>query len=131
LIFRPGHTTGAATVSVTVNNGARSNNIITRTFTVTLVPQDASTNLISGTTGTTTTPMAPGLAVAAALTPTARVGGQFALTVAGADGQQYVIEASTDLANWVPVQTNTSPFTFVDPDTGKFSQRFYRSVYVP
>jgi hypothetical protein len=126
LTFCPGSLTGTATVSVTVNNGARSNNVITRSFTVTIVPRGASTNLvasISGTTGTTNI-------TAATLTAAAQVGGQFALTVAGAAGHQYVVEASTDLVNWVPVQTNTAPFTFVDTAAGQFNQRFYRSVYI-
>lgn len=127
LTFRPGNTTGTATISVTVNNGMRSNNVITRTFTVTIVPQGASTNLspsISSTTGTKNT-------TTATLTAAAHASGQFALTVAGATGHQYVIEASTDLVNWVPVQTNTAPFTFVDTQAGQFNQRFYRTVYIP
>jgi hypothetical protein len=148
LTFRSGRTTGTATISVTVNNGARSNNIITRTFTVTLVPKDASTNLvasISGASGTTDIPIVTGAPadskeagnvpapsnLAATLAPAAHVSGQFALTVAGASGHQYVVEASTDLMHWVPVQTNTAPFTFVDTDASQFGQRFYRSVYAP
>ena len=126
MTFCPGSLTGTATLSVTVNNGARSNNVITRSFTVTIVPRGASTNLVASipeTTGTTNT-------TAAILTAAAQVGGQFALTVAGAAGHQYVVEASTDLVNWVPVQTNTAPFTFVDTAAGQFNQRFYRSVYI-
>jgi hypothetical protein len=136
LTFRPGRTTGAATISVTVNNGARSNNIITRTFTVTIAPQDASTNLVASTAVTTGVANNTGVSgmmnpsqIAATLAPAAHVSGQFALTVAGASGHQYVVEASTDLMHWVPVQTNTAPFTFVDTNASQFSQRFYRSVY--
>ena len=144
LTFRPGSSTGTATISVTVNNGANSNNIITRTFTVTIVPRGASTNLvasISRTTGTRSAPIvtgvptnsngAGGLAVAAALAPAAHVSGQFALTVVGTSGHQYVVEASADWVHWIPVQTNTAPFTFVDTDAGKFQQRFYRTVSLP
>ncbi|MGA2787467.1 MAG: Ig-like domain-containing protein [Verrucomicrobiota bacterium] len=138
LIFHPGYTTGTATVSVTVNNGARSNNIITRSFNVTILPQVASTGLVASTavaTKTADNPNGPGMTdpakFATTLSPVAHVNGQFALNVAGASGHQYVIEASTDLVNWIPVQTNTAPFIFVDPDAGRFPQRFYRSVYAP
>ena len=68
---------------------------------------------------------------AAALTPAAHASGQYALAVAGVPGFNYVVQASTNLVNWVPVQTNTAPFTFVDANAGKFRQRFYRSVYAP
>jgi hypothetical protein len=42
-----------------------------------------------------------------------------------------VVQASTNLINWVPLQTNTAPFTFVDANAGNFRQRFYRSIYTP
>jgi hypothetical protein len=138
LIFRPGRTTGTATISVTVNNGARSNNIITRTFTVTIAPRSARTSLAASTAVTTrvanntgTPGMMDPSQIATTLAPAAHVSGQFALTVAGASGHQYVVEASTDLMHWVPVQTNTAPFLFVDTNASQFGQRFYRSVYVP
>jgi hypothetical protein len=72
-----------------------------------------------------------GLVVAATLAPAAHVSGQFALTVAGTSGHQYVVEASTDMVHWVPVQTNAAPFTFVDTNAGKFQQRFYHTVSFP
>jgi hypothetical protein len=68
---------------------------------------------------------------AATLASTAHAAGQYALIVAGVPGYNYVVEASTDLVDWVPVQTNTAPFTFVDANAGQFGQRFYRSVYSP
>ena len=68
---------------------------------------------------------------AATLASTAHADGQYALTVAGVPGYNYVVQASTDLVNWVPVQTNTAPFTFVDTNASQFGQRFYRSVYAP
>ena len=66
---------------------------------------------------------------AANLAPATHASGQYALTVAGVPGYKYVVQASTDLVNWVPMQTNTAPFTFVDTNAGNFCQRFYRSVY--
>jgi hypothetical protein len=68
---------------------------------------------------------------AAKLAPATHASGQYALTVAGVPGYKYVVQASTNLVNWVPIQTNTAPFTFVDTNAGKFRQRFYRSVYAP
>jgi len=120
LSFRPGQSTGTATIWVTVDNGAKSNNIITRSFNVTVMPPAAAK------TGTTNA--APGgHAVAAILTPMARTAGGFTMKIASTTGDICVVEASTDLVHWIPVQTNTAPWTFVDPDTGKFSQRFYRT----
>ena len=55
-------------------------------------------------------------------------GGQFGLTVAGVSDKQYVVEASTDLINWIAVQTNTAPFTFIDTNTASFSHRYFRVV---
>lgn len=60
-----------------------------------------------------------------------RSNGQCSLTVAGASGYQCVIQVSTDLVNWVSVQTNAAPFTFVDTHAGQFSRRFYRAFYNP
>ena len=50
------------------------------------------------------------------------------MTVTGTSGFKYVVQASSDLVNWVPVLTNTSPFTFVDTNASQFNQRFYRTV---
>ena len=54
--------------------------------------------------------------------------GQFSFSVTGASGSQYVVQASTDMANWVTLETNTSPFTVVDTNAGAFPKRFYRAV---
>jgi hypothetical protein len=61
------------------------------------------------------------------LTQSTFAAGQFSFNVSGVTNQQYVVQASTNLVDWVPVQTNTAPFTFVDADAGQFSQRFYRT----
>lgn len=65
--------------------------------------------------------------VAATLNSTVPSGSQFVFDIPGTHGFTYVVEASTDLVNWIPVQTNTAPFTFVDPNAN-LSQRFYRAV---
>jgi len=69
-------------------------------------------------------PMAP------TLTSTSHVNGQFAINVSGVTNE-CVVQASANLVDWVSVQTNTSPFTFVDPNASQFSQRFYRTYYMP
>ena len=108
-----------------------SNNIITRTFTVTLVPPGASTSSAATTNAPANDKGSGDPAFAAVLTPLAPAGSRFAMKVAGVQGHKYVVEASTDLIHWVPMQTNTAPFTFVDAQAGQFSRRFYRSVYFP
>ncbi|HTY86161.1 MAG TPA: Ig-like domain-containing protein [Candidatus Acidoferrum sp.] len=123
LSFETGQLPGTATVSVTLDNGEQNNNTVTRTFKVTLVSPAPSAKIISSN--------APNPALAAILAPAPATKGRFNLTVSGASGYRYVVEASTDLVNWVPVATNTAPFTFADPQTASFAQRFYRAVQMP
>jgi hypothetical protein len=55
--------------------------------------------------------------------------GQYGFTVAWATNVSVVVEASTDLATWQPVQTNTTvngSFYFNDPYATGFSCRFFR-----
>jgi len=90
---------------------------------------------VTATDGYVSTSQAATLTVyataAAKLAPATHASGQYALAVAGVPGYKYVVQASTNLVNWVPMQTNTAPFTFVDANAGKFRQRYYRSVYAP
>ena len=50
-------------------------------------------------------------------------------------GSAYVVLASTNLINWIPLATNTAPFVFHDPASAQFPQRFYKallkSLYAP
>lgn len=108
---------GTAVITVTVNDGGKTNNLFSQTFTVTVSPQAVSPNILA---------VAP-----ATLTSTMRADGKFSLTVNSGSGNQSVVEASTDLINWTPVYTNTASFTFVDDQTGQFAKRFYRAVSVP
>jgi sugar lactone lactonase YvrE len=56
-------------------------------------------------------------------------GGQFSFQLAGPAGQLVVVEASTDLVNWLPLWTNTvaGALNFSDPQGGTHSNRFYRA----
>ena len=56
---------------------------------------------------------------------------QFQFTVTGGAGLPYGVLVSTNvltpLANWLPLITNLSPFTFIDSNAPAFPQRFYRA----
>jgi hypothetical protein len=55
--------------------------------------------------------------------------GQFTFTVNALAGTVVVIEASTNLMNWVPLETNSAgigPLYFKDPGSSAFPHRFYR-----
>jgi hypothetical protein len=58
--------------------------------------------------------------------------GYFQLTVTGQPNTVYVIQASTNIASWVSLSTNSSgatgTFTFTDTTTPAPQQRFYRTV---
>jgi hypothetical protein len=58
--------------------------------------------------------------------------GTFTVTIGGASlaGWNFIIECSTDLVNWEPLQTNSSPFTFTDTNAASYPLRFYRAVFV-
>lgn len=66
----------------------------------------------------------------AVITPVSSINGQFGLSIVGQPGYQYVVQASTNLVNWVSIATNISPFEFVDADTSRFQQRFYRTYFL-
>jgi uncharacterized repeat protein (TIGR01451 family) len=61
--------------------------------------------------------------------------GSFQFTVNGLAGQQYVIEASTNLVDWVPIYTNQPPltasFTFTNVNTSGYTSRFFRVETAP
>ncbi|HEV2318500.1 MAG TPA: DUF11 domain-containing protein, partial [Verrucomicrobiae bacterium] len=54
-------------------------------------------------------------------------GGVFHLTVSNSQ-LPVIIQASTNLVNWVNVATNSAPFTFTDTNAPGFHARFYRAV---
>ncbi len=68
--------------------------------------------------------------------------GTFGLQVSGLYGEGYVLQTSTNLVNWVSVQTNapspnpgvslpTNQFNFSDPGARNFPRRFYRVLQQP
>ncbi len=59
---------------------------------------------------------------------------QFQLQVSGVAGVKYVLQASTNLMNWISLSTNvpsSSPFYLVDPNATNFTARFYRVFQQP
>jgi uncharacterized repeat protein (TIGR01451 family) len=56
--------------------------------------------------------------------------GVFRLTVAS-PAASTIIQASTNLVNWVNVFTSTPPFTFTDSNATNYSSRFYRALLGP
>jgi hypothetical protein len=60
--------------------------------------------------------------------------GSFSLKLSGMPGRNYVLQASTNLMNWVSLSTNVPPMTYmnlVDPAAGNYPYRFYRAVELP
>jgi len=56
-------------------------------------------------------------------------GQQFQLTVdGGTAGQNYILQASTNLVYWVDIITGTPPFIVTDPNVSNYPARFYRVV---
>jgi hypothetical protein len=55
----------------------------------------------------------------------------FCFNVCAVVGQAVVIEASTNLINWIPLQTNLTTsigqFLFADAGSGRYPRRFYRA----
>jgi hypothetical protein len=58
-------------------------------------------------------------------------GGKLSFNLTGVAGDSYVIESSSNLTTWLPVGTNTSPFTFVLTNAAGYSQEYFRAVYFP
>ena len=119
ITFKPAaNTNGTAIITVTVNDG----NLSTETnFMVTVLAGGGAPSDI----------VQP---VAALLTPLGMSNGSFSFQVTGNPGQ-YVVQGSTDLIHWAPVQTNSiasgaNSFNFTDGSASNYAQRFYRVFLV-
>ena len=119
---------GTALVTVTVNDGNRYNGTVRRQFSVTVIPTVTKHVLTREGDPVEKTNLQPD--VAASLTPLASADGEFDFQVTGLTGGTYVVQATTDLAHWTSIQTNTAPFTVQDRTAGA-QQRFYRAYYQP
>ena len=65
------------------------------------------------------------------LTDPFTTGQVFRVTVTGAAGSNCVIAASTNLTDWVPLQTNVSPFVLADTNAANLRSRYYRARLAP
>jgi hypothetical protein len=135
LLFKPAaNASGAAVITVTVNDGGNSNNIIRQNFTVTVLAPANRKAISAASSAASAATMQTKLVVssspAATLTTVANAKGQFGFQVTGVAGGQYVVQATSDLVHWTSVETNTAPFTFQDSNTSGFSRRFYRAYFV-
>lgn len=43
-------------------------------------------------------------------------------------GSNIVVQASTNLINWIPIYTNVGSFMFTDPNATNYQHRFYRAI---
>ena len=53
------------------------------------------------------------------------------MNINGVPGYTYTIQSSTNLVNWISLQTNVSPFVFTDTNSRSYARRFYRTLYLP
>jgi hypothetical protein len=56
------------------------------------------------------------------------------LQVSGLAGRSYILQASTNLSNWISLVTNrpvAAPFYLTDPAAANFPYRFYRIIQQP
>ncbi len=65
---------------------------------------------------------------ATTLTSVCYLNGKFSFKISSDANYQCVVQVSTNLVDWVSIETNTAPFTFTDPGSGQFRERYYRTV---
>ena len=69
--------------------------------------------------------------VNAPLVSIAAAAGGFSVSVNGSAASPYVLIASTNMINWVALETNSAPFVFTDINASNYSRRFYQAVPGP
>ncbi|EEF59520.1 chitobiase/beta-hexosaminidase C-terminal domain-containing protein [Pedosphaera parvula] len=66
--------------------------------------------------------------------PGAFSNGAFQVQLSGQTGKGYILQATTNFADWISLSTNTpvsSPFYLIDPGASNHQYRFYRAVQQP
>jgi len=56
------------------------------------------------------------------------VNGNVGLTCPAVPGCNFAFQASTDLVNWINLQTNVAPYVFIDTNSAQYPNRYYRAV---
>jgi hypothetical protein len=51
--------------------------------------------------------------------------------VAGVGGFPYVVQSSSNLVDWVNLETNVSPFLFQQTGAANSPMEFYRAAFAP
>jgi hypothetical protein len=101
-------------------------------FTFTVEAKDLLTDVLLASKGYTVTIQGEGAAAIKLVTSGADFGikdHQFGFQVTGPPAGPFIIEASTNLLDWLPVWTNAfnGAVRFADPGTVNYSERFYRA----
>jgi uncharacterized repeat protein (TIGR01451 family) len=114
--------------TLTLNFLASSNGIYTNSATVSALtidpnPDDDTVTTLATVAVTTPPVLKPLFAI--------HSGGGFQLSVTNDVGATIIIQASTNLLTWIPVYTNTPPFTYTNYDSTNYLMRFYRAVVSP
>ncbi len=127
LIWNLGNLAVNAGGTLTLNFLANTAGVYTNAATVSAAttdpnPDDDSVGVIANVAITTPPVIVPHFTLGA--------GGGFQLTVTGVS-VSTVVQASTNLVNWIPVYTNIPPFTYTNYDTTNYMRRFYRAVVGP
>jgi hypothetical protein len=55
-------------------------------------------------------------------------GGVSTVTLTGTQGENYILQASSDLIHWTNLHTNALPMVYVDSAASQFPMRFYRAM---
>jgi hypothetical protein len=84
--------------------------------------------IISGSVNSTNISGGPP-AVASTLSPPLFTNGAIVFQLTGTAGSNYVVQASTNLSEWLNLHTNPAPFWFTNPINQP--QRFYRGALAP
>ena len=111
---------GQATLVIQANNAGNflnSANVSATTLDPNPDDDSVATNI---SVGTVAPPQISGLVLNSS--------GAVQLTITSLSGQTNVVQASTNLVNWVPLQTNVGPFIFMDPNATNYPMRFYRDL---
>jgi autotransporter-associated beta strand protein len=111
-----------------VSGGTNSSLTLTNVAVTQSGPYSVVAANVAGTNTSNPAQLSVYATAAATLGLATRTGnGQFSFGISGVPGWRYVIQSSTNLPNWVPVQTNIAPFTFTDTNAGN-PLEFYRAL---
>ena len=128
-IYYGGQATGGYTNEITVGN--TTNTTVTGLVsggTYFFSARAVSSSGFESTFAIQTSYVAPGLA--AIIGKLVYSSNGVSMPVTGAPGSVYAIQASTDMVNWISLQTNMTPLQFTDTNADKYRKRFYRAVYL-